>query len=486
MKILYIDALLIVAFNTSISSIFKMRQLCKSANTLSQSHDFIPLLAGKNADEKLMAIIKYFNYLPAQHSDEWLKQRNGDSKCAVNTHLAKLYNFTSNPPAIGGSEIASLLGSNPYSNKIDLCKTKLGMKDFNGNVCTRWGNLFENVIRKIVEIDFDCCIQETGAIPVLRNSQRKPIASYSPDGLATLAPEYINCISRGLVSTISRDLVLFEFKCPYSRIPDGVVPAHYKSQVLMGLAGLNCEHGIFCDALFRKTSMRQLMREDASHIPDERQKKESFINKACKNRGFIGLFSPLKINLKTEFLKLLNFSINATLESGKSVYLLLRNFLREHNISITKNILSDLHSFISPVFEIVSAFLDVNSPVLLGKDYGCKNLENILYNIETKNTHTWFNSEYIAFKSSINFSEWLESQTEAFNDYCWFSSVESIGFIPWKLLSVKYIHLLSEPNFLINKKQLLLETTSTIEIIKNKITNVESNKRDSFVEMHFK
>lgn len=484
MNTFHIDALLIVAFRTSVLDVFKARQLCKAANYLSRSHDFIPLLT--SGDEKLKAIIQYFNYLPAQHSAEWLKQRIGNSSCPVNAYLSELYNFTSNPPTIGGSEISSLLGKNPYSNKTDLCKTKIGIKDFEGNVCTRWGNLFENVIRKIVENDFDCCIQETGAIPVLRNSQRKPVASYSPDGLAVLAPEYINCISRGLANVRNRELVLFEFKCPYSRIPDGTIPAHYKSQVLMGLAGLKCEHGIFCDALFRKTSLSQLTADDSTHVPDERQKKESFINKSCKNRGFIGLFKELQGNLKNDFLKMLDFPMRETLESGKTIYLLLRNFLREHNVSITRNILLDLRKHILPVFEIVSTFLEVNPVALLGKDYGCKNLEGVLYDIETQKTHTWFNSEYIGFNTSTSFSIWMEYQTEAFNDYCWFNSVESAGFIPWKLLSVKYIHLFTKPEFLKRKKNLIIETTRNIETIKNKIADIDSNKRESFLAIHFK
>lgn len=479
-----IDALLIAVFKSSVSDVFKSRQLCKAANILSRSHDFISLL--KSGDEKLKAIIQYFNYLPAQHSLEWLKQRSGNSTCPVNAYLSELYGFNSSPPTIGGSEISSILGKNPYSNKMDLCKNKIGITEFEGNVCTRWGNLFENIIRKIVEIDFNCCIQETGAIPILRNLQRKPVASYSPDGLAVLSPQYINCISRGLANVQNRELVLFEFKCPYSRIPDGTVPVHYESQVLMGLAGLKCDHGIFCDALFRKSTLSQLNSDDASHVPDARQKKESFINKSCKNRGFVGFFSETHGDFKNEFLKMLDFSPCETLESGKTVYLLLRNFLRKYNVSITKNILLDLREYILPVFEIVSAFLDVISPVLFGKDYGSKNLESVLYDIEMQKTRTWFNSEYIGFNSGIEFSNWLENQTESFNDYCWFNSVESIGFLPWKLLSVKYIHLFADPNFLEKKKNLIIETTQNIEIIKNKIMDIDSNKRESFVSIHFK
>jgi hypothetical protein len=68
--------------------------------------------------------------------------------------------------------------------------------------------------------------------------------SYSPDGLGC----------------VDGQIVLFEFKCPYSRMPGNSVPVHYLPQVKYGMCVIDiCDTALFIEGVFRACTAEQLL-----------------------------------------------------------------------------------------------------------------------------------------------------------------------------------------------------------------------------------
>lgn len=183
-----------------------------------------------NIDEYdiLNKFIEKLGYNPEQKTEDWYKIRK---------------------TTIGGSEIATLLGLNPYNNVKGMIAGKIGLSSFNGNLATRWGNLFEYMTQKWCEIIFKmkAPIIETGSIDGKIEGQR-----YSPDGL-------------GVVEFLNEDdektnyIILFEFKAPFSSLPNKKIPKHYLPQVKTGLFTIPItEYGIFVNNCYRKCKIDDL------------------------------------------------------------------------------------------------------------------------------------------------------------------------------------------------------------------------------------
>ena len=160
-----------------------------------------------------------------QHSDEW-------------------YNIRSS--TLGGSEIATVIGVNPYSNLQDLIAGKLGITNFVGNKFTTWGTQFEPITSCITSLMLDTVIYEVGSIQGVIEGQR-----YSPDGI-------------GVVTLLDIDddpteyIVLFEFKSPMRSILN-TMPKHYEAQVQTGLLSVPItDLAIFISCGFRKCTIDEL------------------------------------------------------------------------------------------------------------------------------------------------------------------------------------------------------------------------------------
>ena len=183
-------------------------------------------MTGKADFKRLDKYISSLTAAPAQRSTEWYSLRQA---------------------SIGGSEIATILGTNPYSNLKNMILEKIGVKSFSGSNATRWGSLFENVTKRFTEILFTCNIKETGSIEGVIKQQR-----YSPDGLA-------------VVRLLNEDneyeyyIALFEFKSPYSSAPPGSIPKHYIAQVQTGLLSIPlADFAIFVNNSYRKCALKDL------------------------------------------------------------------------------------------------------------------------------------------------------------------------------------------------------------------------------------
>lgn len=156
---------------------------------------------------------------------------------------------------IGGSEVATVIGLNPYRSVKSLIAEKVGIcpNVFSGNAATRWGVLFEEITKQytkqILKMPED--IIETGSIEGTISRQR-----YSPDGLGEVT--LLNDLNE-----IEKYIILFEFKAPLKSIPNGQVPAHYMPQLQTGL--LTCEiadAGIFVNNAYRKCSLQDYYDND--------------------------------------------------------------------------------------------------------------------------------------------------------------------------------------------------------------------------------
>jgi len=166
---------------------------------------------------------------------------------------------------VGGSELASIMGLNPYSSFYDVVESKIkickGIKQENiNNVSCCWGTLFENVITRYVSIDFGNKVKGTKICIQKYEGHRT-----SPDGYVVVNL-YLKDGKYNLWTTdLSRDdivksiILMLEFKCPITRKVTGNIPNYYKPQVLSGLEVSPIAHkGLFIDAVFRKCSLDQL------------------------------------------------------------------------------------------------------------------------------------------------------------------------------------------------------------------------------------
>lgn len=250
-------------------------------------------MRGRTQEEKLDEMIRYYEYLPKQGTEQWLKLR-------IHT--------------IGGSEMATVLGENKYQKLKDFVGGKLGIDEykFSGNLATRWGKMFEPAFRQYVEFLFNNSIYECGSIPGYQENGIV-LQSYSPDGIGVASieriSELIDINSEQYFSTKAshenqyidlkskfkkskRMTILYEFKCPLRAGLDGRVPDHYISQPLTGLCTIPITHmAIFMQGVYRRCSVRDFLPNpnfDTDFHSSNYGSQQIFTNPILL--GFIGLF----------------------------------------------------------------------------------------------------------------------------------------------------------------------------------------------------
>ncbi len=166
-------------------------------------------------------------------------------------------------PRIGGSEIATLLGMNPFETREALLSFKeTGDKEFKGNLACKFGTLFEDVAVRIFEMVNDVtipchgiCLVDRGCLGLI----------FSPDGIGYMpVDEDRNIILPGEPG--ARDLflpVLIEIKCPFRRIPSEDMPSYYVPQVQAGLIAVDIAAcGLFLDNLIRVCTFGDLFTDE--------------------------------------------------------------------------------------------------------------------------------------------------------------------------------------------------------------------------------
>lgn len=200
---------------------------------------------------------------------------------------------------VGGSELAALMGLNPYSDFKEVVLSKIATLeggsrwDGGGEACW-WGILFEDVIGAFVEIDLgsqvrgdEICIQ---IIAGHRNSPDGYLVARFYQGQDARLHLWTTDMGRD-VPTIPM-IAMLEFKCPLTRKPKGNVPPHYLPQVWSGLAVSPVAHrGLFVDAVFRKCGLLDLGDTPAYDTAYHSRDKEAWGNPVAW--GLIGVYAPL-------------------------------------------------------------------------------------------------------------------------------------------------------------------------------------------------
>lgn len=184
--------------------------------------------------------IKFVKNLPqfAQKSKEWLEQRKN---------------------MLTASNMATVLGQNPYSSTTDYIKEKIGLKEgFTGNAASIKGNKYEEIAGQVYKNIYGKRFHEFGLIP---HPELKYVGA-SPDG-------------------IRKDGVMMEIKCPSSRVITGTPPQYYWIQTQIQMECCDFEHVHFIECRFediKEDEMKQLL--------EENEKGETFT--------FVGMFITLK------------------------------------------------------------------------------------------------------------------------------------------------------------------------------------------------
>ncbi|QJX72221.1 hypothetical protein F-S17_0450 [Faustovirus] len=178
---------------------------------------------------------------------------------------------------IGGSQVAVLEGANPYETERDLISHKVGLEDKKSKSATfeiavNWGNVFEDTLRTYAERIYKCVIVADDAFIL---DDKCEAMSYSPDGMAIVTDP----------ATGEKYIVMFEFKCPFSRKVGGKIPKYYRSQVLMGLNIIDiAKRGIYLEAAYRLCTGAQFD-NTTSHITIPGQSVVKSDMDGCLHKG---------------------------------------------------------------------------------------------------------------------------------------------------------------------------------------------------------
>jgi len=317
-----------------------------------------------------------------QHSEEWQKVR----VCTV-----------------GGSSLATIQGINPFSTIENFVSERLGLRKFKGGIQPQWGNLFEDVIKRVVEYDHKCTI--LGEDLYIPGGMNNPGLSYSPDGLAVIK---LPITIRTAYSLPEETIVLLEFKCPYSRIPEGKVPKYYIPQVKMGLELLEFPTiGLFVEGVFRRCTWQQLGFDPEC---DQLLVKTKTSNPLAI--GIIGVyFNPIN-NLDNS----LTLKYNRMMEMYREVF--------GEAGSISNDYLNnDLGACSSELFTLIIDCIDCS---ILTAYYG-----NITYSDNTADVNAFVKNELIEY-----------------NKFCTKECVVNMGILPWKLFRLDYNYIEKEVGYL--------------------------------------
>lgn len=194
-------------------------------------------------DRLLDSHISLFEGHAKQGSAEWLKNKK---------------------MIVGGSELASLMGLNPYTKWNALLAKKLGLAVSNPpGVACWWGTMFEPVSERILELHCSTKVKGTSI------HMRYPWLEFhgnSPDGYCVV--QFRETEDAWELAHGPKDRVdgrtypvpaLIELKAPYRRLPDGSVPKYYTPQVWSGLCLTTVAVlALFIEVVYRLCSFDQL------------------------------------------------------------------------------------------------------------------------------------------------------------------------------------------------------------------------------------
>ena len=335
---------------------------------------------------------KDFLYMPEQRSKEWLALR--------------LDSF-------GGSEVATLVGRNTYMNVEKLIKQKIGITKFNGNTATRWGNLFEPITQKWTEMIFHMKkpIFELGSVTGPIKGLR-----YSPDGLGVVKLSYEN-------GTPELFIILFEFKAPFSAMPQGKIPDHYLCQVLTGMMNIPvADYIIFVSNYYRKCALADLdfhnKYDTTFHKGDLTRTKQKAMKKIMGDSGPLSFGAIFLYHCeREEFDDYINDPLSGLSDSKYN----------DDDEEIFSNDFTDFGKSDTGIFSRLMYLYDNKRikakyyPIIL--NYEEINSMDVTYSFDIK--HEEKQEEPLIV---------VKKQMEDFHEYCEKHNYSPAGVIPWKLM----------------------------------------------------
>lgn len=385
---------------------------------------------------KLDAYLNSIEASPAQRSPAWYAIR-------VNT--------------IGGSEISTVIGTNPFNTVKSLLAGKVGIRSFNGNTACRWGTLFEHLTEKFTELSLKMTtkIKEAGSVPGVFERQR-----YSPDGL-------------GIVELLDHNdkpewyVILFEFKAPMGTLPNNKIPVHYRAQVQTGMLSIPLtEYTIFVNNCYRKCALENLdfygVYDKVYHYGDYKKRKYGLSEETPKACGIICFYQT-----QSELDK-----VTEACGYGEEVEYDIRDAFKSKtfdNISVYDTDDCDVELLIDRADALIdfgSARKAIVNRVL--ELYDSKRVFVVYYpmlmNHAEVNTMPFISTHKLESTSTTNTDPiaYAEKCIRRFTKQCKKKRMIPIGFMPWKLMRSNIIMENKDPEWYNTIKQPLEETLDTL------------------------
>jgi hypothetical protein len=347
-----------------------------------------------------------------QHSEEW--------------HAAKKY-------TIGGSQMSTIQGVNSFGGINELIGSKLGYNNPT-SIHMNWGNLFEDVIKGYCEIIYNTEIMGDNIFIQPENS----LISYSPDGLGVIGDK----------------IVLFEFKCPCSRIPASKPPKYYIPQVKTGLEIIPiADYGVLIEAVFRRCKWPQMGLNDNydTTIVDKKIGTEVL---AC---GFVGFYCDLTelYNMQEHAVATNNLSMMEKLGAWCSkLENIDRLYSAEYNIGNAQNNYStnDLGVSSEKLFE---ALLDGFNTGIIKTWYS-----KIIIDTSDNAVKQRLNVEFATYECLMTAIANAGDIDPALNSH----NILNYGILPWKLFHIKQHTIDKTPGYLEPWKEKIAEVINTVKI----------------------
>lgn len=380
--------------------------------------------------------------LPQQGTDEWLHSRRG---------------------RIGGSEISTILNKNPYQNVKKLITQRVGLSEFKGFYATYWGTVFENNIRDYINELLNCNIVETGSIP---HSEYSGLA-YSPDGLSVVNTELLNnvliCNNKNICDTIkdtTDSIILFEFKCPHSRVPTGNIPVYYVDQPRMGMNVIDiCEMALFIEAVFKLVSYEDILYNNKYNY--NYHKDKVIIDKNPIKCGVMILYFKRKI----EEHELDDIVVHTTKNEIVKLLLNIKKYYRKNTKHLDISSLSNSYN-INKVLELLAS----NSNIL---------------KIDNSISHTYAqpgNTNMSKYKDMMLRST-IESNVDAKIESLESEGYTIFGIVPYKLFDLYINPILKDQNFLTDElKEDIDKVLAVIKECQSKTNDDKINIINTFVK----
>lgn len=195
-----------------------------------------------NYDKMLELYIKMFENSRYRVDSLYLISKNQPAQRTIAWHRQR-------HTCVTASDISSALGNNKYKSARQVILEKCGHNKFTGNKYTMWGNRFEPVATMFYEHYRKVVIYEATLLI-------HPIYAFigaSCDGF--------------VVDEKNKEGYLIEIKCPYTRMPSGIIPIHYWEQPQIQMEVSKIHKCIFLDCKFEEYQNEEDFFNDIDIVP---------------------------------------------------------------------------------------------------------------------------------------------------------------------------------------------------------------------------